>query len=139
MSRRNSAPTAALEAGGALFLLLIAGTPGLPRSEEHTSEIQSPLHLLCPLFFLMLRRPPSSTLFPYTTLSGSHHQSPGEVVQSRGERLISGAGDRVREARGHREEQEEQRSARCAGGGRGAVPPAHRGDRGPREIGKANR
>src|SRR3990172_1940788 len=38
------------------------------RSEEHTSELQSRLHLLCPLFFLMMRRPPRSTLFPYTTL-----------------------------------------------------------------------
>src|SRR5687768_14516772 len=35
------------------------------RSEEHTSELQSRLHLVCRL---LLRRPPSSTLFPYTTL-----------------------------------------------------------------------
>src|SRR3990172_6732058 len=41
---------------------------GGTRSEEHMSEIQSPLHLLFPLFFLMIRRPPRSTLFPYTTL-----------------------------------------------------------------------
>src|SRR3990172_2160713 len=40
----------------------------LVRSEEHTSELQSRLHLQCPLFFLMIRRPPRSTLFPYTTL-----------------------------------------------------------------------
>src|SRR3990172_8404211 len=39
-----------------------------PRSEEHTSELHSPLHLLCPLFFLMTRRPPRSPLFPYPTL-----------------------------------------------------------------------
>src|SRR3989338_15796 len=38
------------------------------RSEEHTSELQSQFHLVCPLFFLMIRRPPRSTLFPYTTL-----------------------------------------------------------------------
>src|SRR3990172_1985965 len=38
------------------------------RSEEHTSELQSRLHLLFPLFFLMIRPPPRSTLFPYTTL-----------------------------------------------------------------------
>src|SRR3990172_8410128 len=37
-------------------------------SEEHTSEPQSRLQLLCPFFFLRIRRPPSSTLFPYTTL-----------------------------------------------------------------------
>src|ERR1039457_6636671 len=73
------------------------------RSEEHTSELQSPCNLVCRLllekkirlrknrlrliprlylhvqhhpdirhkvsvFFLMMRRPPRSTLFPYTTL-----------------------------------------------------------------------
>src|SRR3989338_1958366 len=38
------------------------------RSEEHTSELQSQFHLLFPCFFLMIRRPPRSTLFPYTTL-----------------------------------------------------------------------
>src|SRR3972149_5948980 len=43
--------------------------PGHPRrSEEHTSELQSPSKLACPPFFLMIRRPPRSTLFPYTTL-----------------------------------------------------------------------
>src|ERR1017187_4866949 len=76
------------------------------RSEEHTSELQSPMHLVCRLllekkkylrrirtaalrapfsknaprgwllviiFFLMIRRPPRSTLFPYTTLFRSQH------------------------------------------------------------------
>src|SRR3972149_3702737 len=38
------------------------------RSEEHTSELQSQPHLVCRLFFLRIRRPPRSTLFPYTTL-----------------------------------------------------------------------
>src|SRR3990167_8307092 len=38
------------------------------RSEEHTSELQSQSNLVCPVFFLMIRRPPRSTLFPYTTL-----------------------------------------------------------------------
>src|SRR4029434_10184199 len=67
------------------------------RSEEHTSELQSHLNLVCRLllekkiykiehlqtqlsracnvllfFFLMIRRPPRSTLFPYTTLFRSH-------------------------------------------------------------------
>ena len=43
------------------------------RSEEHTSELQSLTNLVCRLLlekkiFLMIRRPPRSTLFPYTTL-----------------------------------------------------------------------
>src|SRR5437762_1851560 len=58
------------------------------RSEEHTSELQSPMYLVCRLllekkkytsristiyltlvfFFLIKRPPPTSTLFPYTTL-----------------------------------------------------------------------
>src|SRR3989338_499185 len=36
--------------------------------EKHTSELQSQFYLLFLLFFLMIRRPPTSTLFPYTTL-----------------------------------------------------------------------
>src|SRR3954462_8956248 len=39
-----------------------------PRWEGHTSELQSHDNLVCRLFFLMIRRPPRSTLFPYTTL-----------------------------------------------------------------------
>src|ERR1017187_8719668 len=74
------------------------------RSEEHTTELQSPMYLVCRLlldnrsacprirslililpgmseslshalhvfFFLMIRRPPRSTLFPYTTLFRSN-------------------------------------------------------------------
>src|ERR1035438_3135400 len=38
------------------------------RSEEHTSELQSLRHLVCRLLLQMMRRPPRSTLFPYTTL-----------------------------------------------------------------------
>src|SRR2546422_676788 len=82
-----------------------SGPSPATRSEEHTSELQSRLHLVCRLllekkkkthntrktrikvdshsfvlrlcvcllchflfFFLMIRRPPRSTLFPYTTL-----------------------------------------------------------------------
>src|ERR1041384_2940859 len=37
------------------------------RLEEFTSEIQVLAYLVCPLL-LMIRRPPTSTLFPYTTL-----------------------------------------------------------------------
>src|SRR5437762_2098977 len=36
------------------------------RSEEHTSELQSPMYLVCRL--LLIHRPPCSSLFPYTTL-----------------------------------------------------------------------
>ena len=44
-----------------------------PRSEEHTSELQSHRFISYAVFclkkiFLMIRRPPRSTLFPYTTL-----------------------------------------------------------------------
>src|SRR5690348_13272195 len=42
----------------------------LTRSEEHTSELQSPVHLVC-------RRPPGSPLFPYTTLFRSLVTSQG--------------------------------------------------------------
>ena len=46
---------------------------GIGRSEEHTSELQSPILISYAVFclkkiFLMIRRPPRSTLFPYTTL-----------------------------------------------------------------------
>src|ERR1017187_6937754 len=63
-----------------LFSLVFAhtlgsfGTAGAPtrgdlhRSEEHTSELQAPMYLVCRLLFLRMRRPPKSTLFPYTTL-----------------------------------------------------------------------
>src|SRR5258708_553229 len=87
------------------------------RSEEHTSELQSPDHLVCRLllekkkircrlallpflisclicldlvaslpiikesiFFLMIRRPPRSTLFPYTTLFRSKPRPPVVTV-----------------------------------------------------------
>src|SRR3990167_7101440 len=45
------------------------GSPTMgARSEKDTSELQSQSNLACRLLFLMIRRPPSSTLFPYTTL-----------------------------------------------------------------------
>src|SRR5262245_51824392 len=43
-----------------IFLRHAGGAPAFPRSEEHTSELQSLRHLVC--------RPPICTLFPYTTL-----------------------------------------------------------------------
>ena len=45
----------------------------IQRSEEHTSELQSLTNLVCRILlekkiFLMIRRPPIYTIFPYTTL-----------------------------------------------------------------------
>src|ERR1035441_10185827 len=48
---------------GGLRTMLADRTKGI-RSEEHTSELQAPRDLVCRLFFLMIRRPPRSTLFP---------------------------------------------------------------------------
>src|SRR3990167_2173199 len=64
-------PTLAIAAGGpgALFWLIIyAFFASVTRSEEHTSELQSQSNIICRPLFLMIRRPPRSTLFPYTTL-----------------------------------------------------------------------
>src|SRR3990167_7287405 len=58
-------PGAGVNAGSGVD---INGRLMMNRSEEHTSELQSQSNLVCPLFFLMIRRPPRSTLFPYTTL-----------------------------------------------------------------------
>src|ERR1041384_5853753 len=59
-------------AGGSPYALAADAGPrfssAIVRSEEHTSELQSLAYILCPLFFLRIRRPPRSTLFPYTTL-----------------------------------------------------------------------
>src|SRR3990167_7306456 len=75
------------------------------RSEEHTSELQSQSNLVCPLFFLMIRRPPISTLFPYTTLFRSTRSSACRCV-SRHRRSRAGgavrAGDRRRDRKSTR-------------------------------------
>src|SRR3954449_10329516 len=41
--------------------------------------LRHPSHLLCLLFFLMIRRPPRSTLFPYTTLFRSNDTATTEI------------------------------------------------------------
>ena len=56
-----------------LFIVLKAVRDPSSRSEEHTSELQSRFGISYAVFclkkiFLMIRRPPRSTLFPYTTL-----------------------------------------------------------------------
>src|ERR1035441_2448299 len=64
------------------------------RSEEHTSELQSLRHLVCRLLFVMMRRPPTSTLFPYTTLFRSHLGAPwrpGQTLRSRLQELPRGS------------------------------------------------
>src|SRR3990172_5476610 len=80
---------------------------GSARSEEHTSELQSRLHLVCRLFFLMIRRPPRSTLFPYTTLFRSEANVAGDALADRGlhlaECLQAPVGIRVKRA-SHRNE-----------------------------------
>src|SRR3989338_3011542 len=55
------------------FICEAVGADVEDRSEEHTSELQSQFHLVYRLlFFLMIRRPPRSPLFPYTTLFRSN-------------------------------------------------------------------
>src|SRR3712207_6437221 len=81
---------------------------GDTRSEEHTSELQSRQYLVCRLllekkknnltrshwyiclfFFLMIRRPPRSTLFPYTTLFRSEtYRAPCCVLLSYTDRFV---------------------------------------------------
>src|ERR1041384_6541056 len=51
------------------------------RSEEHTSELQSLAYLVCRLFFVMIRRPPRSTLFPYTSSSDLLRPLPWLLVE----------------------------------------------------------
>src|SRR5262249_61674835 len=61
-------------------------TPYLPFSSDHSPSSLYPLFF----FFLMIRRPPSSTLFPYTTLFRSPHQGrsarPGHGRRRQGSR-----------------------------------------------------
>src|SRR2546427_394678 len=50
------------------------------RSGEHKSEIPSQSKIVCRLFFLMIRRPPRSTLFPYTTLFRSSSNTTPRLI-----------------------------------------------------------
>ena len=62
-----------VEGGGAKG----SGKEGKRGKEEKGGEVRSLLFcfvfLFSFFFFLMIRRPPRSTLFPYTTLFRSHH------------------------------------------------------------------
>src|SRR3990167_8314368 len=75
LSLHDALPISSLEGEGIKGRVASVAAITLPptpshrgRSEEHTSELQSQSNLVCRLFFLMMRRPPRSTLFPYTTL-----------------------------------------------------------------------
>src|SRR3990167_5468275 len=78
------------------------------RSEENTSELQSQSNHLCLHFFLMIRRPPRSTLFPYTTLfrSPAHERRdvdpPAAAPPVRAAARLRGARGGTRDARGSR-------------------------------------
>src|SRR5690349_24078563 len=63
-------------------------------------------------FFLMIRRPPRSTLFPYTTLFRSRRRSPARTAPSRCARAASrcGAGARSEE---HTSELQSRRDLVC--------------------------
>src|SRR3712207_7622624 len=65
-------------------------------------------------FFLMIRRPPRSTLFPYTTLFRSPKNLAGEAEQPRGRRQDR-AGDAV-QGQMHRHGQEAHRPKLVIGG-----------------------
>src|SRR2546425_9251696 len=81
------------------------------------------------IFFLMIRRPPRSTLFPYTTLFRS--PAPGTLA----------AGERRRRARRERAPRPQRRGVVRASGRSGARPgdgasPDARRDRAPRLVGR---
>src|SRR3712207_7706106 len=58
---------------------------------------------MCTFFFLMIRRPPRSTLFPYTTLfrSGRTRYSVLETLREYGAERLAARGDRGRLAERH--------------------------------------
>src|SRR5258708_3574554 len=56
---------------------LVGPSPTLPPTGKDTPQLPSPHHLPFPPFFLMIRRPPRSTLFPYTTLFRSEIMTTG--------------------------------------------------------------
>src|SRR2546429_5867591 len=61
-------------------------------------------------FFLMIRRPPRSTLFPYTTLFRSEELHLRPVPDLGGAGPVHPDGDRARPPRGHRPRSEEHTS-----------------------------
>src|SRR3712207_2929303 len=128
--------------GGVVPVTVIGADP--VRSEEHTSELQSRQYLvcrlllekknneICNLFFLMIRRPPRSTLFPYTTLFRSQLVRVGlDGVGAEADRARHRLARRQRRAGRRQPGHPERRVARRGGAGDG--------DRGrPGEIGRAH-
>src|SRR5258707_14490478 len=97
----------------------------------------TPRHFLPIFFFLMIRRPPRSTLFPYTTLFRSTG-CPAQVSGNRTDRGGSGAvaaDGRAGEGRVGRETRLGRGGAGLPGGG-GAVSCRQRSERG--QIGRAH-
>src|SRR5438876_8063802 len=62
--------------GTAVPLIDLRKRLGVPRSEEHTSELQSPVHLVCRLLLEKKKKKlkvlPSTTLYCSQTLPSSH-------------------------------------------------------------------
>src|SRR5262249_59584315 len=74
-----------------------------------TGSPDIPLLSLCPFFFLMIRRPPRSTLFPYTTLFRSLGPAVddqlGHAGADGGRDLEAGAAERRRQVQAVRSEE----------------------------------
>src|SRR5215510_8013675 len=54
----------------------------LVHSNRTWPQWQPPVNVLLSVFFLMIRRPPRSTLFPYTTLFRSHREARARVMSA---------------------------------------------------------
>src|SRR2546430_10244001 len=69
------------------------------------------LYLLSSFFFLMIRRPPRSTLFPYTTLfrSGRGHRAHDELGEADGDEALD---ERAQRRQPHRRELDRSRTPR---------------------------
>src|SRR5256885_7324166 len=68
--RLRYVPPALGISGGPLFVLWLAVAHGTPRSEEHTSELQSPCNLVCRLL-LEKKKTKTTLVFPHRFISQS--------------------------------------------------------------------
>src|SRR5688572_31893090 len=75
--------------------------------------------MFCSFFFSMLRLPPRSTLFPYTTLFRSRHGEPWPIVESALGAMTDGfvrqtlAGERIHRSEEHTSELQSQSNLVC--------------------------